>query len=73
MSQAFGARLHDAMERLGLRQLLLEPEMMRSVVSDVAMVTTLVGLGRAIPERSRETARQVVRAVTEKWSKLGLP
>jgi Mg-chelatase subunit ChlD len=55
----------DAMERLGLRQLLLEPEMMRSVVPDVAMVTTLVGLGRAIPERSRETARQVVRAVTD--------
>ena len=55
----------DAMDRLGLRQLLLEPEMMQSVTPDVSMVTTLVGLGRAIPERSRETARQVVRTVTD--------
>src|SRR5436190_18555375 len=50
----------DAMERLGLRQLLLEPEMMQSVTPDVHLVSTLVGLGRAIPERSRETARTVV-------------
>jgi Mg-chelatase subunit ChlD len=55
----------DAMDRLGLRQLLLEPEMMESVTPDVSMVTTLLGLGRAIPERSRDTARQVIRAVTD--------
>ncbi len=55
----------DAMERLGLRQLLLEPEMMQSVVPDISMVSTLVGLNRAIPEHSRETARQVVRTVTD--------
>jgi Mg-chelatase subunit ChlD len=55
----------DAMDRLGLRQLLLEPEMMESVTPDMNLVTTLVGLGRAIPERSRETARTVVRAVTD--------
>lgn len=54
----------DAMERLGLRQLLLEPEMLRTVQPDIGLVTTLVGLGRAIPQRSRETARQVVRQVT---------
>lgn len=55
----------DAMDRLGLRQLLLEPEMMQSVTPDVHLVSTLVGLGRAIPERSRETARTVVRTVTD--------
>ena len=55
----------DAMHRLGLRQLLLEPEMMAAVQPDMDLVTTLMGLGRAIPERSRESARQVVRAVTE--------
>lgn len=54
----------DAMDRLGLRQLLLEPEMLRTVQPDIGLVTTLVGLGRAIPQRSRETARQVVRHVT---------
>lgn len=54
----------DAMDRLGLRQLLLEPEMLRTVQPDVGLVTTLLGLGRVIPEHSRETARTVVRQVT---------
>jgi Mg-chelatase subunit ChlD len=55
----------DAMDRLGLRELLLEPEMMQAVTPDVHLVSTLVGLGRAIPEHSRETARTVVRGVTD--------
>src|ERR687897_985484 len=53
------------MERLGLRQMLLEPEMMRAVQPDVGLVSTLIGLGRVIPEHSRETARAVVRQVTD--------
>ena len=55
----------DAMDRLGLTELLLEPELMEAVQPDVALVTTLVGLGRVIPERSRATARAVVRTVTD--------
>lgn len=55
----------DAMERLGLTQLLLEPELLESVQPDVSMVSTLIGLRGVIPERSRETARAVVRAVTD--------
>ncbi|MGF4042133.1 VWA domain-containing protein [Paenarthrobacter nitroguajacolicus] len=54
----------DAMDRLGLRQFLLEPEMLRTVQPDIGLVSTLVGLGRVIPEESRETARLVVRQVT---------
>ena len=53
------------MDRLGLRQLLLEPEMLEAVKPDVHLVSTLVGLGRVIPEHSRETARTVVRGVTD--------
>lgn len=55
----------DAMERLGLRRLLLEPEMLRTVKPDVSLVATLMGLSKVIPEHSRETARAVVRAVTD--------
>ena len=55
----------DAMDRLGLTELLLEPELMESVQPDLTMVTTLIGLGRVIPERSKATARAVVRAVTD--------
>ncbi|HEY3142853.1 MAG TPA: VWA domain-containing protein [Acidimicrobiales bacterium] len=59
----------DAMDRLGLRQLLLEPELLATVQPDVALVGTLIGLGRAIPERSRETARAVVRQVVQDLEK----
>jgi Mg-chelatase subunit ChlD len=55
----------DAMERLGLRQLLLEPELLESVQPDVHLVGALLSLNQAIPERSRETARAVVRKVVD--------
>ena len=55
----------DAMERLGLAQLLLEPELLGAVQPDVHLVGTLLALRRAIPEHSRETARVVVRSVTD--------
>jgi Mg-chelatase subunit ChlD len=55
----------DAMERLGLHQLLMEPEMMEAVQPDISLVSTLIGLGRVIPEKSRATARAVVRTVTD--------
>jgi len=55
----------DAMERLGLHQLLLEPELMDAVQPDIGMVSTLIGLNHAIPERSRATARAVVKTVTD--------
>jgi len=55
----------DAMERLGLRQLLLEPELLEAVEPDIDLATTLIGLGGIIPEHSRATARAVVRKVTD--------
>jgi Mg-chelatase subunit ChlD len=55
----------DAVERLGLTKLLLEPELLSSVEPDVHLVGTLVSLSRAIPQRTRETARAVVRKVVE--------
>jgi Mg-chelatase subunit ChlD len=56
----------DAMDRIGLRHLLLEPEMLDSVEPDISMVTTLMGLGRAIPAGSKDSARKVVRHVTDR-------
>lgn len=55
----------DAIDRLGLRQLLLEPEMLAAVQPDVNLVATLAQLGKTLPEQSRESARQVVRQVVE--------
>src|SRR5262245_40398467 len=53
----------DAVERRGLKQLLLEPEMLKNVQPNVQLVGTLMALGKRIPERTKETARMVVRAV----------
>jgi Mg-chelatase subunit ChlD len=54
----------DAIERLGLTQLLLEPEMLDAVEPDVHLVGTLLSLSRVIPEQAKESARAVIRTVT---------
>ncbi len=53
----------DAVERLDLRQLLLEPELLESVEPDLGLVTMLVELNRAMPDETRATARQVIARV----------
>lgn len=59
----------DALERLNLRQMLLEPEMLASVEPDVNLVATLLSLRSVIPNRTKETARIVVRKVVEDLTK----
>ena len=54
----------DAIERLGLTRLLVEPEMLAAVEPDVHLVGTLLSLRQVIPEQARESARAVVRTVT---------
>jgi hypothetical protein len=54
----------DAIERLGLTRLLVEPEMLAAVEPDVHLVGTLLSLRQVIPEQARESARAVVRIVT---------
>ncbi|MDF3057877.1 MAG: hypothetical protein K0R17_2092 [Rariglobus sp.] len=64
----------DAMERLDLKQLLLEPEMLAAAEPDVHLAATLISLNRAMPEKTRETARQVVgRIVDEIMRRLAEP
>ena len=53
----------DALQRLGLQQMLLEPELLAAAEADVHLVTSLLTLGHVIPQRTRETARMVVRKV----------
>ncbi|MGA4857560.1 VWA domain-containing protein [Streptomyces koyangensis] len=55
----------DAIDRLGLAALLLEPEMLEAVEADVHLVGTLLSLNKAMPEETKETARAVVRKVVE--------
>lgn len=55
----------DAMERLNLREMLLQPEMLENVQADVHLVASLVSLASVIPARTKDTARMVVRKVVE--------
>jgi Mg-chelatase subunit ChlD len=53
----------DAFERLGLKQMLLEPEFLAAVEADIHLVASLIGLRSVMPQRAKETARQVVEKV----------
>src|SRR5262245_44313820 len=56
---------HDALERLNLRRMLLEPELLATVEPDLELATELIALGRVMPSETRATARTVVRTVVD--------
>lgn len=55
----------DALKRLNLTQMLFEKEMLENVEADVHLVATLMSLSRVIPDKTKDTARQVVRKVVD--------
>ncbi len=55
----------DAFERLDLRRMLLEPELLEAVEADVHLVATLLSLSNVMPAKTKDTARMVVRKVVE--------
>ena len=55
----------DALERLNLKRMLLEPELLDHLEPDVHLVAQLLTLSSVIPPKTRDTARRVVRRVVE--------
>ncbi|GAA2864564.1 VWA domain-containing protein [Nonomuraea rubra] len=55
----------DAIEKLNLTRLLLEPEMLEAVEPDVHLAGTLLALNKVMPDQARESARALVRRVVE--------
>jgi len=55
----------DAFERLNLRSLMLEPEFLATLEADVHLLADLIALRSAIPEKTMDTARMVVRKVVD--------
>jgi Mg-chelatase subunit ChlD len=55
----------DAFERLNLKALMLEPEFLSTLEADVHLIADLIALRAAIPSKTLETARQVVRKVVD--------
>lgn len=64
----------DAIERLDLHRMLLEPEMLEAVEPDIHLVSTLLELQHLLPDTTRATARIVVgKVVAQIQSRLGQP
>lgn len=55
----------DAFERLDLKSMLFQPEMLEAIQPDVHLVATLISLRGIIPAKTRDTARQVVKKVVD--------
>jgi Mg-chelatase subunit ChlD len=55
----------DALQRLDLDQMLMEPEMLEAMEADVHLVANLLSLSHVIPNKTKDTARAVVRKVVE--------
>jgi hypothetical protein len=55
----------DALERLNLKQMLLEPELLQAMEPDVNLVTQLLALKNVLPSKTKDTARKVVQKVVD--------
>lgn len=53
----------DAFSRLGLQQMLLEPEFLAAMQADVNLVADLMSLKGVMPEKAKQTAREVIQKV----------
>jgi len=53
----------DAFNRKGLRQMLLQPEFLATVEADVHLVADLISLRKVMPDKTIETAREVISKV----------
>ena len=55
----------DAIERLDLQQLILEPELLSALEPDIHLASLLVELNQLLPDETRATARAIVRSIVE--------
>ncbi len=55
----------DALDRLGLKQMLLQPEFLAALEADVHLVADIISLRALMPEKAIDTARVVVRKVVD--------
>lgn len=64
----------DAMDRIDIASLLEEPEFIETVEVNMEMVTTLLSLSRALPPKSKESARLIIqKLVNQLLEKLSNP
>ena len=61
---------NDAIQRKGLTQLLLEPELLEGLEPDLNMASTLLMLKDQIPKKSKESARNFIRRIVAEINRL---
>lgn len=61
---------NDAIARKGLKQLLLEPELLEGLEPDLNLASTLLMLKDQIPKKSKEAARNFIRKLVEQINRL---
>lgn len=61
---------NDAIERKGLKKLLLEPELLERLEPDLNMAATLLMLKDQIPKKSKEAARVFIRSIVSQINRL---
>jgi Mg-chelatase subunit ChlD len=59
----------DAMSRLNVRRLLMQPEWLDELEPDAALAATLLSLRRMMPKRTQESARRVIGKVVDDLQK----
>lgn len=55
----------DAFERLNMKAMLLQPEMLAGIEPDIHLVATLISLKHLVPKQSKDTARQLVKKLVD--------
>jgi len=53
----------DAFERLDLKQMLMEPELLHALEADVDLIADLISLRNVMPEKTKDMARQVIAGI----------
>lgn len=61
---------NDAIERKGLKQLLLEPELLDNLEPDLNLASTLLMLKDQIPKKSKDSARKFIRKIVEEINRM---
>lgn len=61
---------NDAINRCGLKQLVLEPELLENIEPDTNLAATILMLKDQIPKRSKESVREFIKKIVEQINKL---
>ncbi len=59
----------DAFEQLNIEKMLFEPEFLESIEPDVNLIGTLLSLTKVMPQKTKATAKKVVRKVVQELEK----